>query len=76
LTAQIIPKGDGSYVLKPNKPTEWLSVLQVAKECGVTRQTVCNWIKSGAVQARRVGPKLWQVDAASVHHGATITSNT
>ena len=66
MTAQIIPRGDGTYTLKPSKPTEWLWVREAARESRVSSKTVLRWIRTGYVIGRKVGVQRWQVDAASL----------
>lgn len=66
LTGDIISRGDGSFIIKPRKPVEWLWVREVAKDCRVCSKTVIRWIDKGYVKGRRVGLHRWQVDSVSV----------
>jgi hypothetical protein len=49
----------------------WISVQGCAELYGVNPKTIRRWIALGLVEARRFGPKLIRVDAASVERMAT-----
>ena len=66
LSSEIIPRGDGSFILKPAKPTQWLWAREAAKQCRVSSRTIIRWIESGRIKGRRMGPQRWQVDASSL----------
>ena len=55
---------------RPAQPTapkiEWISVQECATRFDVRDKTVRRWIAAGLVDARRFGPKLIRIDAASV----------
>ena len=65
-THELVPRGDGSYIVKAGKPTQWLSVQAVARELGVSEQAVRDWANSGRVTARRVGLRKLQIEAGSL----------
>lgn len=55
---------DRSRLSKQESPEGWLSVVQAADHCGVTKQTMLNWVKAGKVsyvyvsQGRRRGLRI------------------
>jgi len=49
------------------QPTEWISIATAAKRCEVSTRTVRRWIAYGEVRARRFGPKLIRIDAATLN---------
>lgn len=63
---EMTPKGDGTFIAKPCKPVQWIRAGTAAKMLGVSRWTAIRWIKSGHIKGRRIGPKHWQVDSASL----------
>jgi excisionase family DNA binding protein len=40
---------------------QFLTVDEVAEQLSVTRRTVYNWIRRGALIARRCGPRAWRI---------------
>ncbi len=62
-------KSEAAKALAAEPPgTEWLSIKQVAERYQISAETVRRWISYGWVRARRFGPKLIRVDAASVEN--------
>lgn len=40
----VIPQGDGSYLVRPGKPVEWLTVKQFAAAVGLHRNTIYDYV--------------------------------
>lgn len=66
LSADMIPRGDGTFIYKPRKPVEWVRTSEAARHCGVCERTIIRWIRTDRIEGRRVGPRIWQVNAASI----------
>jgi hypothetical protein len=64
--AKLTPRGDGSFVLTPGKPQQWLWVKEAATAYRVTPKTVLSWWKNGCVNGRRVGHRKVQIEAESL----------
>jgi hypothetical protein len=67
----VIPQGDGSVLLRPGKPTEWMTVGQFAAAVGLHRNTVYPYIGSEDLPERFVqytGPRRIRISAAAVAH--------
>lgn len=64
--AELLPRGDGSFILKPNKPVEWIRTARAAKMLGVSQQTIVRWWKSGHITGRRVGERIVQISVQSL----------
>jgi putative molybdopterin biosynthesis protein len=45
----------------PKSERRFLTPEEVAEELRVTRKTVYNWIKTGALSAIKVGPRSWRI---------------
>ena len=39
----------------PNEPEKWSSLEEIAEHLGVSKDTIRNWIKKGAIPHRRIG---------------------
>jgi hypothetical protein len=64
---EMIPRGDGSYVVKPvGKPEQWMWVKKAADQYGVSADAVRDWIHDGLIVGRRVGKRKLQVDVNSL----------
>lgn len=46
--------------------TEWISIATAAERCEVSAKTIRRWIAFGYIRARRFGPKLIRIDAATL----------
>lgn len=46
-------------------PEPWLSVEEIARHLGISKETVYRWLDRGKVPAHRVG-KLWKFKATEV----------
>lgn len=66
LNAEVIARGDGTYLLRPRAPVMWVRTTEAARQCSVSERTIRRWIKLQLVAGRKVGPRVWQVDLASV----------
>ena len=65
---QVLPRGDGSFIVTPGKPQEWLWLKDAAKLCGMTNCGVRKWAPrpgSGLVM-RRMGQRRFQILAESL----------
>ena len=71
IPAICIPQGDGSYLVKTGRPIERLTVLQFARELGISRNSVYRYILEGDIPDRfvqYVGPRRILISAAAVPH--------
>lgn len=67
----VVPQGDGSVIVRPGKPIEYLTPLQFSKAVGYSRSAVYEQIGSPSIPERfirRVGPRLIKIQAAAVPH--------
>jgi excisionase family DNA binding protein len=67
----IIPQGDGSFVVKPGKPVEWLSPAQFARQFGLDRSTIYRAIREGTIPSEFVEPigkRKYRIAAAAMEH--------
>jgi hypothetical protein len=62
----VTPRGDGSYVVSPGKPVQWLSVRQMQVMLGVGKTQSYQYVEEGLVESRRPAPHKIQVAAESV----------
>ena len=71
----LLPRGDGSYVLKPRVDPlgagAWVSVREAARIMGVHRQTVYRLLDAGALDARRVSAHTTKISVASLEAHVT-----
>jgi hypothetical protein len=66
-----IPQGDGSVLVKPGRPVEYMTPLQFAKAVGYSRSAVYEQIGGPSIPEqyiRRVGPRLIKIQAGAVEH--------
>ena len=49
-----------------NPGVEWIFIKEAATRLCVHHQTIRDWIREGRIDARRFGPKLIRIDAASL----------
>ena len=47
------------------KTEQWLSVDEIAKHLGISKETVYRWLERGKIPAHRVG-RLWKFQASEV----------
>ncbi|MBN2069135.1 MAG: excisionase family DNA-binding protein [Opitutales bacterium] len=59
-------RGDGSYLVKVEKPQQWMLTRDAARLCGVSQDTIARWSKDGLIEARRMGPRRFQVNVDSL----------
>lgn len=65
---QVLPRGDGSYVVTPGRPQEWVTIREAAALCRMEESAVRKWAhdpRAGLV-VRRVGRRKLQIEAASL----------
>lgn len=41
-----------------NEPEKWSSLEEIAEHLGVSKDTIRNWIKKGAIPHRRIGKQF------------------
>jgi hypothetical protein len=66
---QTIPQGDGTYLVKPGKPVEKLTVKKFAAAIGVTPSTVRRSIRSGDIPreyCHALGRTRWLIQSAAI----------
>lgn len=64
--AEVTPRGDGSYLVRPGKPVQWLWVKEAARLHRVSADAIRDWITAGLVTGKRVGRRKYQVEAESL----------
>ncbi len=70
----VLPQGDGSIVLKPGKPQEFMTVLDFARRVGLSRNSIYDYIGSAALPdafIRFAGTRRILISAAAVEHWET-----
>lgn len=70
------PQGDGSFVVRPGKPIEWLSPKQFAQAVGLHRNTIYGYIGSEFIPERFVQPagvQRLKINAAAVEHFQAVS---
>lgn len=66
-----IPQGDGSFVVKPGKPVEWMTPSQFAGAVGLHRNTIYGYIGTDSLPERFVdytGLRKIRIQVAAVEH--------
>lgn len=66
-----IPQGDGTYLIKPGKPIQWLTVKQFAAQVGLGPDAIYRKIGSDALPESFVeyaGPRKIRIRADGVEH--------
>jgi hypothetical protein len=66
-----IPQGDGTFVVKPGKPVEWMTPAQFAGAVGLHRNTVYTYLGSPALPERfidYIGLRKIRIQAAAVEY--------
>lgn len=67
LPMEAIPRGDGSYTLRPKGPPQrWLWVREAAALLRVSPDAVRDWIERDLVTWRRAGRRKYQVELSSL----------
>lgn len=49
-------------------PPELVKIGDAARRTGLHPETLRRWARAGAIEARRVGPRLWMLTSAAVEH--------
>ncbi|MBN9693937.1 MAG: hypothetical protein J0M24_27150 [Verrucomicrobia bacterium] len=66
-----IPQGDGSVLVRPGKPIEWLTVKQFGQQVGLKEDSIYRKIGSDALPERFVdyaGPRKYRIRADAIEH--------
>lgn len=69
--AVVIPQGDGSFVVKPGRPLEWLTPAQFAAHFGLEKSAAYRAIQDGTIPAQfvePVGKRKLRIAAAALDH--------
>ncbi|WP_431798598.1 helix-turn-helix domain-containing protein [Microbacterium kunmingense] len=66
-----MPKKD---VPTPEYQPRWGTIVDAAEEFGICTKTVRRWIAGKHLSARRIGPRLIQVDLNSINQSAETLS--
>lgn len=66
--AEVLPRGDGSYVVVPGRPQEWLWVRDAARLAGLSPSAMLRWAMApgSPLVSRRAGRRKYQIEAASL----------
>ena len=65
----VLPRGDGSFVVQPGKPKAMLTPEEFSKFLGVTAISIRRYIYDGTIPPEFVearGKARWSIDAAAV----------
>jgi excisionase family DNA binding protein len=66
---QIIPQGEGAFIVKPGRPISTLTPKQLADQIGVNRQSIYRWLAEGTLPealTQRAGKRKILFSAAAV----------
>lgn len=66
---QILPRGDGSFVVSAGKPKAQLTPAEFGRSVGVSEQTARRWIHDGTIPQQFVtarGKARWWIAAEAV----------
>lgn len=61
-----VPQGDGSFLIRPGKPVEKLTLAQAAKRSGLSRSTIYRLYDAGFLKGERLSPRKIFVFADSI----------
>lgn len=53
----VTAQGDGSFVIRPGKPVEKLSLRQAARKTGLSRTTIYRLYDAGFIKGDRLSPR-------------------
>jgi len=71
LIGDMLPRGDGTYVLRPRIPDQhgevWVTIRDAARLMGVHVMTVYRLIDAGHLQVRRVSPHKTTISVRSLN---------
>jgi predicted DNA-binding transcriptional regulator AlpA len=62
----VLPQGDGSFSVKPEKPEEKLSIRRAAKLAGLSRETIYRLYRAGFLKGGRTSPRKTYILASSL----------
>jgi hypothetical protein len=70
LMGELIPRGDGTYTLKPALPDSrgktWIDTADAVKLSGQSPSTLYRWAEVGLVVFRRPTPVKWEFELGSL----------
>jgi hypothetical protein len=72
-----VAQGDGSYLVKPGKPVEWLSPRQFAAAVGLHRNTIYDYLGTEFIPERFVQPagvRKLKISAEAVAHFNAVSA--
>lgn len=86
----VVPQGDGSFVVRPGRPVQWVSIQQAADYLQVDDSTIRRWIAEGVLPEkitdpktkavtqvlRKRSPKLWELNLPVVEQLKEHWTNT
>jgi AcrR family transcriptional regulator len=70
----LIPQGDGTYLVKPGRPVERLTIAQFADRIGLSRPSIQRYLGSACLPERFLeyaGERCITIDAQAVDHFLT-----
>lgn len=63
---QMVPQGDGTFVVKPGRPTQKLTVRQAAQVANCSVATIYRLLDAGLIQGDRPSPRKVAIYASSL----------
>ncbi len=70
----VVPQGDGSFVIKPGKPRQRLSVREAAQLAGCSRDGIYRLIEAGIIEYERPTPHCIRIFADSLQEHLQTSS--
>lgn len=71
ILAQLMPRGDGSYILRPKLPDSsgetWMTARAAARILQVSPKTIYRLADAGHIRSRKPSPHLIQIELASLN---------
>lgn len=70
IMAALVPKGDGSYTLRPKLPDThgetWIRTKEARRISGQSDSTLYRWAEVGLLKFRRPTPTKWEFELGSL----------
>lgn len=70
MMAQLLPRGDGTFTLKPRLPDahgeSWIPTREAKRISGQSDSTLYRWSEAGLIQARRPTATKWEFELRSL----------
>lgn len=70
IMASLVPKGDGSYTLRPRLPDTqgetWIRTKDAVRLSGQSDSTLYRWAEVGLITFRRPTPTKWEFELGSL----------